>query len=410
MISRLLALMLVALLSACGGEDSADQFIEAVEEGQENLVSLSVSAEETVLDVSSQRQLTATATNASGTTSDFTSRVNWSSSDAAVASVTGSGMVNALAAGTATITASFGSLSDTLDVTVSDADLVTIDVTSAEVSVNECQNIQLAATGNYDDGTQRNLTELVTWSAANSSLGEFISTTGSEGLLRTFDSGSLTTSASYDGQTGSADVTINDSILTMALSPTAFSLENGTSQNFIATASYSNGTTADVSDNAQWSVVDSGSGTGIGSVDNTYPDKGTFTASAVGDILLQVECGQVSTNTSVTVTVVKEVDYIEIENGNSGIIIEDNDQEGTRQLTATAVYTDGSEVDITDDDDIVWSVDSGDSSVISISNASGDEGEVSYTGFGEVVIEARYEPDNQSSFFTDTITVVVRAE
>lgn len=405
MISKLLtALLLAVTLTACSDDDASD-FIEVVEEGKQNLVSLAISVDETVLDVSSSRQMTATATNKSGTTLDYTSLANWVSSDAAIASVSDRGLVSALSAGTVTIEASYGSLSDSISITASDAELLSISLTAAEISVNECQNLQMSATGGYDDGTQRNLTELVSWSSANTTLGDFDTQSGNEGLLRTFDSGTLATNASYGGFTGTTDVTINDSISSLTLAPSSFSLELGSTQAFTATASYSNGTTADISDNAQWTVVSSGSGTSIGSVDNTFPDKGTFTASVIGSVLLQAECGQQPNNTSITVTAVKEVDHIEILGGVSGKIITDGDD--IFQLTATAVYTDGSEVVVTDDDDLVWSTTSGDTGIITVSNDTNDEGEVSHTGVGEVVIEAEFTVD--SLVYTDEITFTVEA-
>lgn len=64
------------------------------------------------------QQLTATVTYADGSTADVTADAEWSSSDDTVATVSETGLVTAVAEGSATITATFMGLSDTSDITV----------------------------------------------------------------------------------------------------------------------------------------------------------------------------------------------------------------------------------------------------------------------------------------------------
>jgi uncharacterized protein YjdB len=64
-------------------------------------------------------QLKATGTYVDGTTQDFTTLVNWSSSNAAAATVGyQTGVVSGVASGTSTITATLGSVTSTAAVTV----------------------------------------------------------------------------------------------------------------------------------------------------------------------------------------------------------------------------------------------------------------------------------------------------
>jgi uncharacterized protein YjdB len=66
-------------------------------------------------------QFTATATLSNGTTQDVTSQATWQSSNAAVATVTPTGIVRSVAAGEADISATYSSVSGSRQVRVSAA-------------------------------------------------------------------------------------------------------------------------------------------------------------------------------------------------------------------------------------------------------------------------------------------------
>jgi len=83
------------------------------------LISIAVTPATATVAVGASTQLTATGTFVDGTTQDFTSLVNWSSSNAAAATVGyQTGLVSGLASGTPTITATLGSVTSTAQVTV----------------------------------------------------------------------------------------------------------------------------------------------------------------------------------------------------------------------------------------------------------------------------------------------------
>ncbi len=90
-------------------------------------------------------QLTATPQDSAGhTLADRT--LTWSSSDPAVATVTGTGLVSALTPGTATITASTEGKSGTTRLTVTPAAIASIDVTPSTSILSEGSTKQLTAT------------------------------------------------------------------------------------------------------------------------------------------------------------------------------------------------------------------------------------------------------------------------
>ncbi len=116
---------------------------------------------------------------------DVTSLAGWTSSNLAVATISGSGLVTALAPGTTTITAvvcgvslyaAFGST--TLTVTPT---LTAITVPPAAVGLT----IQLQALGTFSDQSTRDLTALVTWATSNPA----VATISPAGLVTTVGQG-----------------------------------------------------------------------------------------------------------------------------------------------------------------------------------------------------------------------------
>lgn len=82
------------------------------------LTSISVTPSSATLSVSGTQQLTATGTYSDSSTPDITNSVSWVSSDTAVATVSSTGLVTAVAGGSATITASLSGQNDTSVITV----------------------------------------------------------------------------------------------------------------------------------------------------------------------------------------------------------------------------------------------------------------------------------------------------
>ena len=149
-------------------------------------------------------QLTATLRDASGNV--LTGRtVTWSSSNLAVATVSGSGLVTAGAvASQATITATSEGQSGTATVTVvSNAPVASVTVTPATASVAVGQTVQLTATlrdanGNVLSG------RTVLWTTDNA----VAATVDGNGLVSGLSAGPAVITATSEGKSGSASVTV----------------------------------------------------------------------------------------------------------------------------------------------------------------------------------------------------------
>lgn len=128
--------------------------------------------------------------------------VTWSSSNGAVATVNGSGLVTGVGAGTATITATSEGVSGTTTVTVTDP-VATVTVTPANDTISTGQSLALTAT--LKDASGAVLTgRTVTWSTNNAS----VATVSSSGLVSGVGGGTATITATSEGKSGTASVTV----------------------------------------------------------------------------------------------------------------------------------------------------------------------------------------------------------
>jgi uncharacterized protein YjdB len=132
--------------------------------------------------------------------------VTWSSSDAAVASVSTAGVVTGVALGSATISASSGTLSGTASVTVVPVPVDRIVVTPADVTVNPGQVVQYVATL-YDANNNVLTGRTVTWSSSRPTRVSINSSTGLAFAIR--DVGTAIITASSGGKTGTATIHVN---------------------------------------------------------------------------------------------------------------------------------------------------------------------------------------------------------
>lgn len=129
--------------------------------------------------------------------------VTWSSSDTSIATVSSSGVVTGVKAGTATITAKAGGKSDTKTITVEAASVVVTSVSiSGASSVKVGKTITLTATVNPENATDKT----VTWTSTDTS----VATVSESGVVTGKKAGSTTIKASAGGKSGTKTITVNE--------------------------------------------------------------------------------------------------------------------------------------------------------------------------------------------------------
>jgi uncharacterized protein YjdB len=166
-------------------------------------VTLSVMPTQLQMAAGTSGPLSATGT-LGGATQDLTTGVNWSSSDATVATVGWqTGIVNALSPGQAAITATMGSVTGQVALTVSSARLSAILVSPANSTVTLGTSEQLAASGTFSDNSTQTLAGAV-WTSSDPT----IAVVDSTGLVNSIGVGTVTITATVNGTSGSTSLTI----------------------------------------------------------------------------------------------------------------------------------------------------------------------------------------------------------
>jgi len=166
------------------------------------VAAVTVSPASATIAVGGTRQLSAVTKDSAGGT--LTGRVvTWSSSSTAVATVNSSGLVTGVAAGSATITATSEGKIGTAAITVIVVPVASVTVSPAAATIVVGGTQQLSAVTKDSAGNTLN-GRVVTWSSSNPA----VATVSASGLVSGVAAGSASITATSEGKSGSAAVTV----------------------------------------------------------------------------------------------------------------------------------------------------------------------------------------------------------
>ena len=286
------------------------------------------------------QQLVATATYTDATTANVTASATWTTSAAGVASVSTAGLVTAAAAsGSATISAALAGKTGSATVTAAPAVVASIAVTPPSATVANGATQQLVATATYTDATTSVVTSSATWTTSNPS----VATVSSAGLVTGVAiSGTTTITATLGSKSGTAVITAAaKSVASIEVTPVTNALSVGEVLNLVATAHYSDATTAIVTTDSTTSWQSSAPG--VATVSNTGSSKGRVTALSESGTAVTITATFGGKSGTATVTVgAASVQSIAITPAAPETAVG-----GKVQLTATATYTDTTTQDVT---------------------------------------------------------------
>lgn len=175
-----------------------------------------------------------------GSTQPLTSGLSWTSSAPSVAGISASGVATGSTPGQSTITATYGSMSATATLTVTAATLKAIVVTPPVPTVGINGTIQFTATGVFTDNTTQDVTSQVTWISSASSVAVISST----GLASALSNGTSIITASDQGVSGTATLTVTTATLvSIAVLPANPIVPPHTRLQMTAVGTFSDGTT-----------------------------------------------------------------------------------------------------------------------------------------------------------------------
>lgn len=371
-----LAAALPLILFGCEG-DKGQAYVAAVEIAQCGITDIEISDDLVVI-----RETDETAQWSASTVAAFDQPdgcnfdISWSSDTESVASISSTGLISTISAGTTHITAAIGRFSTSAVFTVSDAMILSISLEPATVSINACTSETITATGVYDDGTSRDITDLskLSWSTDDETLATVPEVAASGATLASHASGAGTLTVSHsDGVDTTASLSLLDTLSSISLSPTALELQEGDSSVITATGNYSDTTSSDISQHSEWKLRTPEQASFV-TLDNSYGSKGKLTATNAGIAIVTAECGGLSATTDATVTVteVPTLSSVSFSTTADPLYLSTDDTDEVLVLNAT--YSDGSIVDVSEDS--TWEVITGDDDYIEIDDSSGDKGEI----------------------------------
>lgn len=190
--------------------------------------------------------------------------------------------------------------------------LVGLDIAPRGAHLPVGLTIQYTATGLFSDGTSADLTQAVAWTSSQPTFATVSNGEGTRGQVTGVAPGTSNIGASIADQEGVTQVTVDEaaveSIKVISPSPT---VTVGESLALTAIGHFSDGTTSDVTERAEWTS----SAPQIATVSNASGTKGIVTGQNPGHTVITASIGAVSDGADVSVhdaptsLVINEVDY-----------------------------------------------------------------------------------------------------
>jgi uncharacterized protein YjdB len=340
----------------------------------------------------------ATLVYSDNSTAVITDQATWSTSDASVATITnggggpggggpgggGRGIATAIAAGSATITATYSGLSGTATLTVTDPPLAFVQVTPTNPNLPVQATAQFTATAVFTDNSTRNVTTLATWSSSSTAIAVVANSGGTIGRATALAEGTTTITATYQGSSGTSLLTVAASVQSITVTPASPTTVLGLPVAFVATAILSNNATLVVTDSASWvSSNDTvATVTAAGIAAPVKAGSATITASYLGKSGTSTLTVSPATLSSIAIT----PNPVSLAKGAS------------QQLAATGTYSDTTTRDLTGV--ATWL--SSTATVAVVSNANGSRGLLTALGSGSSSVTAAFQGITSAA---DAVTV-----
>ena len=337
------------------------------------LQTIALSAGSSTLLTLSSTNITALGTYSNHTTKDITSMASWSSANSSYVTVSG-GTATVLKPGTTSITASLDGVSASVDLTATGGTLTSITLNPGTTSLVKGVTRTITATGNFSNGSSRDITQAVTWTSANSALVTVTPATAVTGNLAWLNPVAVTAGTTLKASATSAyavdSATLNITVAaptlsSIAMSTTSMALTTGTSSPLSVIATFSDGTSQDVS--ALDSCVWTSNNTAIATVATAGGGTERVTGVAAGTAFVSATYGGKTVPTRTTVTVTTRTLQSLAVSGSASIGV------GNQvSYSATATYYDGTTIDVTTDTD--WTLSS--SSVATLPDSVNQPGQI----------------------------------
>lgn len=261
------------------------------------------------------------ATYPNGDIADVSEKVVWTTDKANVADAI-KGKVTGYSVGTANLTATYGTKSTTITVDVDSTLKLVLDKQNLLLKKDATGVLKLTAT--YADGKTEDITDRAEWASSDENIVQV-----TKGKLSAIAIGEAKIYAKYGDKAVEANVDV-EVPRRLVVDTELVSLQTGQEQLLVLHATYADGTSAVVTDSAEWSVDDE---------NVAFVTKGKVTTYKSGVATITAKYGGKTTTTKVEVdipTIIKpSKKTVNLQSG------------GSDKITLMASFKDGREVDVT---------------------------------------------------------------
>jgi len=211
--------------------------------------------------------------------------------------------------------------------------LAQVQVTAQSANIIVGQSEQMKATGLFGDGSSHDLTDSASWSSSNTA----VASVTAGGMLTAVSSGQVVITASTQGVTGHFNVTVAAALVSITVTPSAPTIARQTTVQFLATGTYTDKSTQNLTSSVSWSS----SNTAVATVSSTAPTGGLAMGVSAGQTTITASMGSIS-GTAALIVSSASVTSMTVNPANPTVLL------GlTQQFTANAGFSDGTNQDVT---------------------------------------------------------------
>jgi uncharacterized protein YjdB len=276
---------------------------------------------------------------ATGVFSDHTTQVitrdcTWASDNHAVATVGAGGTATAIGPGTANISATFNGVSGMAPLNVSSATLSSISVTPASAVLAPTTSANCVATGTFSDGSTQVITNIVTWTSSAPN----VASVNRGGKVTAQSHGDATITAQLGSLSANCAIVVDGSPLTsIQVSPQTASIPQQTELAFVATGTFADGNTQNLTKSVLWTS----SPASVATISNLQATMGEATGHEPGTATITALFGGQLGTATLTVTSATATS-LRISPAATNL-----EHGGFTQFTALAEFSDGTTRDVT---------------------------------------------------------------
>jgi uncharacterized protein YjdB len=278
------------------------------------LQSIDITASTDTLPKGSEQSLSATGTYSDTSTTDITQQVTWQSSDNAIFSLDNNGnqagLVRAISLGQASASATLNNVSANKLISVTNATLSSIDISTIAPNINLNASNQATAIATYSDSSTKDVSNEVNWISSDTSIASIENMLPNNGLINAIATGNTVITATLLDT--SANLITSNSVnieitedpnaplsVSLSLSPNVI-LNNGTDSTLLSATVQATSITGTIADNTlvTFTIIEDG----ISRIEtaNTLSGVASLTLTSTTNDLISIEANVSADITSTT--------------------------------------------------------------------------------------------------------------